>query len=201
MTKNILKYTLFVASPSDLSEERLAVDEIIQELNLVYGNQNNLIIEVLKWETHSAPGISNVHPQEIINQDIGNEYDLFLGLLWNKFGTKTESADSGTEEEFLLAYKRFKEGEENFQILFYFKTAPPKSMNDINWKNLKKIEEFKNSISEKHVLYWEFDTLENLKSLLRIHIPKRIESITRNKITSIKTESVVIATHNEEEEE
>lgn len=199
MAKSILKYTLFVASPSDLQEERQAVDEIVQELNLGYGNHNNLMIEVLKWETHSAPGISNFHSQDIINQDIGNEYDLFLGLLWKKFGTKTKSADSGTEEEFLLAYNRFMEGKENFQILFYFKTAPPKTMNDINWKDLQKIEEFKNSISEKNVLYWEFDTAEKLKSLLRLHIPIRIESITRNKITIVETESVVLTNPIEEE--
>jgi len=199
MAKNILKYTLFVASPSDLVEERQAVDDIVKELNLTYGSPNNLMIEVLKWETHSAPGISNYHPQEIINQDIGNEYDLFLGLLWKKFGTETKSADSGTEEEFLLAYNRFKEGKANFQILFYFKTAPPKTMNDINWRELQKIDNFKNSISEKNVLYWEFDTIENLKNLLRLHIPKRLESITHNQVTIVERESLILTIPIEEE--
>ncbi|MFA4851761.1 MAG: DUF4062 domain-containing protein [Bacteroidales bacterium] len=200
MAKEILKYTIFLASPNDLSEERQAVDEVVKELNLTYGQKNNIVLEVLKWETHSAPGISLNHQQEIINMDIGDEYDIFIGLLWKKFGTKTKSSDSGTEEEFMNAYNRFTNNHDNIQILFYFKTSSPKSLNELNPEEFLKVEKFKNNISQKNVYYWEFDTTENLKNFLRIHIPKRIETISEAQDLSIKRQTIIKTdTSNEDE--
>lgn len=190
MAKAIMKYSIFVASPNDVEEERQAVSDIVQELNLGYGTQNNIIFEVVKWETHSAPGISMFDSQQVINQDIGDDYDLFLGILWKKFGTATEAADSGTEEEFMRAYQRFLSQKDNFQILFYFKTSSPNSLKDISWSELQKIEAFKKSLNDKKVLYWEFDDQENFKSFLRLHIPKRIESIGRTSDKIVPTESI-----------
>lgn len=198
MAKTITKYSIFVASPSDLQEERIAIEEITKELNLTYGLKQNIVIELLKWETHSAPGISEIHPQEIINKDIGNQYDIFIGLLWKKFGTPTETAGSGTEEEFLNAFDRFINKKENIQVLFYFKDAVPKSLKEINASELIKIENFKTELSEKKALYWEFDTCENLKNFLRMHIPKRINNLIEN--SDEKTEIKLVETIVEEEE-
>lgn len=202
MAKEVLKYNIFLASPNDLQDERQAVAELVKELNLTYAQSNNIILELLSWETHSAPGISLVHPQEIINRDIGEEYDIFLGLIWKRFGSKTKSADSGTEEEFKIAYERFKDKSANIQILFYFKTSPPKSLTEINPEEYGKVEIFKESISEKKVLYWEFDTIENLKNLLRIHIPKRIETLAeeqnKNKDRQITIKNIEVTSEIEE---
>lgn len=198
MAKNVTKYSVFIASPSDLQEERIAIEEVTKELNLTFGIKQNIVIELLKWETHSAPGISEIHPQEIINEDIGNEYDIFIGLLWKKFGTPTEKAGSGTEEEFLNAFDRFINKKENIQVLFYFKDAVPKSLKEINASELIKIENFKTDLSEKKALYWEFDTCENLKNFLRIHIPKRITNLIEN--SDKKTEIELVETIIEEDE-
>jgi len=51
-------------------------------------------------------------------------YDIFIGILWKKFGTLTGRACSGTEEEFNRAYERYKENPSKLRIMFYFKTAP-----------------------------------------------------------------------------
>ena len=198
MAKTVTKYSVFIASPSDLQEERIAIEEVTKELNLTFGIKQNIVIELLKWETHSAPGISEIHPQEIINEDIGNEYDIFIGLLWKKFGTPTEKAGSGTEEEFLNAFDRFINKKENIQVLFYFKDAVPKSLKEINASELLKIENFKTDLSEKKALYWEFDTCENLKNFLRIHIPKRITNLIEN--SDKKTEIELVETIIEEDE-
>ena len=143
MAKKITKYSIFLASPSDLEEEGFAVEEVISELNLTYSPVNNIVIELLKWETHSAPGISNFHQQKIITQDIGNDYDLFLGMIWKKFGTRTDENESGTQEEFNNAIKKYKEDNNSVQILFYFKNAVPKTINEIDPEELIKIRDLK----------------------------------------------------------
>lgn len=176
MAKKITKYSLFLASPGDLEEERLEAENIIKELNLTYGNQQNLVLELIKWETHSAPGITSSSIQNIINEDIGSEYDLFIGIIWKKFGTKTAIANSGTEEEFLNALTRFN-NKSNVQILFYFKNSTPKHLEDIDPMELSKVNSFKAVLKEKEVFYWAFNTIDEFKTHLRIHIPKRIETI------------------------
>ena len=81
MPEIVKKYKVFLASPSDLLEDRASIDEVIKELNLTFGEQNNLVIELMKWETHSAPGASVKHQQALINKDIDGDYDLFIGLM------------------------------------------------------------------------------------------------------------------------
>lgn len=201
MAKQVTKYSIFLASPSDLEEERYAVEEVITELNLTYSPKNNLIIELLKWETHSAPGISNIHPQKIINQDIGNDYDLFLGMIWNRFGTETDEAQSGTQEEFNNAIKKYKLNNNSVQILFYFKTAVPKTLDEINPEELIKIREFKKTLKEQKLLYSQFDSVDDFKNYLRIHIPIRLNSmIESNKNGTIETLPAIIIDKIEDED-
>lgn len=176
MSSQITNYRIFLASPSDLLDDRIAVEDTIDELNLTFGSQNGIHLELVRWETHSAPGASSKHVQKLINKDVGI-YDLFIGLLWKKFGTPTDDYDSGTKEEFSNAYKMFQENPEKVQILFYFKNSPF-SLDDIDPDQLKMIKEFKNDIgSNKNVLYGEYNDLNQLGSHLRIHIPKRIREL------------------------
>lgn len=176
MPENITKYKIFLASPSDLSIEREATCEVINELNIAYGPKNNYVLELLKWETHAVPGIATNHVQGLINDDIGQNYDLFIGILWTKFGTPTHVANSGTEEEFNLAYERFLSNPNQIKVLFYFKNAPM-APSDINPEQLIKVQNFKKSLEDKKVLYGEFDSVEIFKKYLRMHIPHRIEEI------------------------
>ncbi len=176
MPELISKYKIFLASPSDLSEERESINQVIDELNLTFGSQNNIVLELQKWETNSAPAISSESVQNIINNDIPT-YDLFIGLLWLRFGTPTKEYGSGTEEEFNIAHKRFISDNNSVQILLYFKNSAPQSLSDINPEQLTKIREFKSSLGEKNVLYWEFNLKDELERFLRIHIPKRIQNL------------------------
>lgn len=179
MAKNITKYSIFLGSPGDLEGERIEVENVINELNITYGIRDNIILELLKWETHSAPGITNTYTQDLISNDIGNDYDIFIGIIWQKFGTKTNVANSGTEEEFLNAIKRF-ENNENIQILFYFKNKPPLSLDDINIDELAKIKKFKEVLKENNVFYNSFNNSDELKTKLRMHLPKRIDDLKLN---------------------
>lgn len=59
MPQVIQKFKIFLASPSDVNDERLAMSEVINELNLTYGTRAGVTMELVKWETHAAPGIIN----------------------------------------------------------------------------------------------------------------------------------------------
>src|SRR5215204_7344364 len=97
---------VFVASPSDLKSERIALESVIRELNQMHSETTGAYLELIKWETHAIPGFGS-DPQAVINEQIADKYDIFIGMLATKFGSPTPRAGSGTEEEFERAYERF----------------------------------------------------------------------------------------------
>lgn len=50
MPQTISLYKLFLASPSDVKEERLIVENVINEFNNTYSSQLNARIELCSWE-------------------------------------------------------------------------------------------------------------------------------------------------------
>lgn len=189
MPENITKYKLFLASPSDLIEEREATSEVINELNITHGAKNGYVLELRKWETHAVPGIASNHVQELINEDVGQDYDIFIGMLWTKFGTPTNDAESGTEEEFNIAYQKYLTNSNLVKVLFYFKNAPM-APSEINPEQLIKVQNFRKILKEKKVLYDEFDDVEIFKKYLRMHIPHRIDELKKSSgIDLVNTDS------------
>src|SRR5438552_9057076 len=119
MTERVTKVRLFVSSPSDVQRERESLPAVIDEINTTIGQRLGFIIELVRWETHCHPAMGR--PQSVINNQIG-KYDIFIGIMWKRFGTPTGEADSGTEEEFNLAYDEWRRAKE-LHIAFYFSQA------------------------------------------------------------------------------
>ncbi|TAI47795.1 DUF4062 domain-containing protein [Flagellimonas allohymeniacidonis] len=189
MPSQLTNYRIFLASPSDLSDDRTIVEETINELNLTFGRPKGIHLDLIKWETHSAPGISKKSVQKLINNDIG-DYDLFIGLLWTRYGTPTDEYQSGTEEEFNIAYEKFQKSSKSVQILFYFKKTPF-SIDDIEPDQLKKIKEFKSAIEkDRKVLSGEYNDTFQLSSHLRLHIPIRVQELHENQSSKTVTSKI-----------
>lgn len=175
MAKTITLYKIFLASPSDLYDERILVEEVVEELNFSTFNNSNIKIELVRWETHANPDIGK-YPQQVINNDIGSDYDIFIGLLWSKFGQPTENYSSGTEEEFYNAYSRYKRNSSSIKIMFYFKQAPiPFEKIDTDGINL--IRKFKSGLGEKGILYWEYTSIDEFQKLIRIQLTRKIQEL------------------------
>lgn len=113
---------VFLASPSDVSYEREVIQNIINELNKTWSKNLNLRLELLRWETDVVPSFGE-YSQGVINQQIGSDYDIFIGLLWSRFGMPTKDYESGTEEEFYRAYELHNSGKD-IDLLIYFKNDP-----------------------------------------------------------------------------
>src|SRR5688500_10112896 len=123
MTMPQRRIRIFVASPGDVQEERNILSEIINELNFTLTAlmpEKGAFLELVKWETHAYPAAGR--PQAIINKQVGS-YDIFIGIMWKRFGTDTGVAESGTIEEFNNAFERWKEiGQPH--VMFYFCQKP-----------------------------------------------------------------------------
>jgi hypothetical protein len=103
-----------------VNDERTCAETVINDINHSVGKKDGFQIELLRWETSTYPGLGE-DGQDVINQQIGDDYNIFVGIMWKKFGTKTNRAGSGTEEEFNRAYQQYNE-KKSIQIMFYFRT-------------------------------------------------------------------------------
>lgn len=162
MPQEVTKIRLFVASPGDVLAEREMLAGVVDELNYTTGQKLGFVVELVRWETHCRPGMGR--PQGVINEQIG-PYDIFLGVMWNRFGTPTGEADSGTEEEFNLALKGW-EGSGRPRILFYFCQAPYSFRTQDELDQRGKVLKFQNSLREKG-LVWEYKSKETFADTVR----------------------------------
>lgn len=165
MPQEVTKVRVFVASPGDVLAERDALAGVIAELNYTTGQKLGFVVELVRWETHCRPGVGR--PQGVINDLIG-PYDVFLGVMWNRFGTPTGEADSGTEEEFNLAYAEW-ERSGRPHILFYFCQAPYTLRTQDELDQRGKILKFRGDLREKN-LVWEYGSKETFADTVRPHL-------------------------------
>jgi hypothetical protein len=177
MPKTEVIIKVFVSSPTDVNDERNLLEEVIRELNISWSKFLGLRLDLLRWETHVSPGIGT-DPQDVINEGITDDYDIFIGIMWQRFGTPTTRYGSGTVEEFERAYERYKRNPDEVKIMFYFKDAPPNSISEIDAEQITAITKFKKSLGDKGTLYWTVQNREDFESLLRMHLVRQLQSFS-----------------------
>lgn len=179
-------YTVFVASPSELTPEREALEQVINELNNTWITTIGVSLHLVKWETHTYPGFDQ-DAQAVINDETPDTYDIFIGILWTRFGSPTHRSESGTLEEFERAYSQYKRDPKSINIMLYFKDqAKPPSQ--IDTKQLEKVKDFQKKVTELGGFSWIFQDTQEFIKLMRTHLSKHIleeYSTTKNSLVSV----------------
>jgi hypothetical protein len=160
MQRNVL--VLFLASPSDLEEERHHVREIVDRVNKIFGKNVGWQIELRGWED-ALPGFKR--PQDIINKDV-DECELFVGMLWTRWGTPTANYTSGFHEEFERIRARCKQimGP---AIWLLFRKIDGERLQDPG-PQLARVLEFKQKQqSTNEIFFKEYENVEHFDELFR----------------------------------
>jgi hypothetical protein len=174
---------VFIGSPGDLMEERKIAHDVVRSLNAYITHHLDIQIELIGWED-TRPG-STERPQELINQDL-KSCDLFVGLLWNRFGSKPDKEskfDSGFEEEFTLAQNQLEEHAID-DVWLFFKQMTLELQKDPG-EQARKVISFKKEVeSEFGTLYKTFETTEQWREmftlLLADYILNKIEPLAKD---------------------
>lgn len=164
-------YRVLIASPSDLSEERQAATEAVNDWNAQHAVAESVVLLPVRWETHATPQ-SRVRPQEAINRQLVRGCDFLLGLFWTKIGTSTGVAESGTVEEidqFVAAGK---------PALLYFSSRPI-DPNKIDMKQHRKLKSFKAATYQK-ALTGGFSGVDELRQTLLRDLMRQIREIKQS---------------------
>jgi hypothetical protein len=72
--------TIFLASPGDVTEERNRLEDTIADWNRTWARNLGIRLELMRWEQDAYPDIG-ADAQDVINQQIPQDYDLFIGLM------------------------------------------------------------------------------------------------------------------------
>lgn len=157
---------VLLASPGDVQAERNGVPEVIDEINRSLGDLMNLRLELWSWETDAYPGFHAEGPQGLIDEILDfDKLDVVIGIFWNRFGTPTADAESGTEHELRKAWKaRVHTGRP--QIMVYLNQAP--SLLDTQQKldQRSAVLRFKGEL-EKNGIVWPYASPGSFSGTLR----------------------------------
>jgi len=180
--------SMFISSPSDVSAEREILEGIVNELNKTWSRSLGIRFEPIMWETHSRPAFGN-DPQDVLNTQLPDDYDVFIGILWGRIGTPTPRAESGTLEEFECAFERFKQDNSSIDLMVYFKDVgiPPSK---VDADQIAKVQRFKKSLGAKGGLYSTFEDCSSFESSLRAHLSSLAQKFSGVSKSTDKKENI-----------
>ena len=104
------KLRIFAASPSDMATERATIEKVASSLKPL-ADHLDIVLEVVDWRA-VVPHMGRAE-QVILDQLKPTSWDVFIGILWHRFGRPPAGKDpqtqqeylSGTQEEFQTAYR------------------------------------------------------------------------------------------------
>jgi hypothetical protein len=174
MPKSVTEYRCLLISPSDLTEERDALQEVIAKWNAQVGKGLNARIELVRWENHAKPEMGD-SPQSLINSQIVEDCDLGIALFWSRIGTETENHPSGSVEEI---YKLIELG---LRVMVYFSDAPI-PQEQIDDEQYKKLQAVKEKFLKEGLLF-SFSSVANLKEMVLLHLTSAISELLSSERT------------------
>ena len=178
MSETLKKLRIFAASPSDVASERAKLETVVASLKPT-ADYLGLTLEIVDWRA-VVPDAGR--PQQIIFDQLKPTlWDIFVGILWHRFGTPPGGKDpqtqkdylSGTEEEFRVAYRLWKQYGKPRIVMYRCTRAIPL---DADLAQAQRVKDFFKEIqdpqSEFRVLTQSFDTLESFEKLALDNLQK-----------------------------
>ena len=162
MSQRICQIKVFVSCPGDVEKEKQAVEDACDSLTKIFSDQN-IHVGVVDWRKDATPLITGEGAQSVINDQIKEDYDIYVGIFWKRFGDKQSNGLTPTEEEIEKAYRRFKKTRKPL-ITVYFKTDKFYPNTVYEAEQIAEVQKFKEKIKPLG-LYGEFREKEFPKKI------------------------------------
>lgn len=190
---------IFLASPGDVAKERRYVDEVVDEVNRTIAAKKGFWLRVIRSERDAFPGYGK-DGQAILNEQIGDmqEYELLVSMLWNRIGTSTPRAESGTLEEVERTVKSWLRKRKP-QIWIYFRQSAAHFTTEEELEQRKGVLAFRSKFQkEKRGLFRDYKTpadfCKQFREQLNLWLSQQEEESTRSRAnTSKQGKTVAVA--------
>lgn len=159
-------YKCFISSPGDCNLEREVSQKVIENINSGLAKHLQINFEPFMWEYDVLPDMGR-NGQEIIDEYIQkSNYNIFIGIMKNRFGHPTKKAGSGTEHEYNDALNRKIKSLNSIPRIFFFFGKENVDPNNFDFEQFQKVKDFKSRISSNG-LYIDFNCIENFEIILK----------------------------------
>jgi hypothetical protein len=163
---NLKIIRIFIGSPGGLDEERQAAHDVVNSVNRSHSEKWGLFFKLYGWE-NAVPGFTR--PQSKINEDL-DKCHYFIGILWNKWGsrpsTEVDGCTSGFEEEYLRSKDRIENGLMKDMAIYFKSIEVQEGMTP--GEDIQKVFDFKKKcIDEKKVFFKSFSDANDFKNFIR----------------------------------
>ena len=159
MPETVRLFRVLLAAPSDVTEEHELVAGVINDWNIQHGDNFGVRIELMNWRTHAHPETGN-RPQALINRQFADRADIVIAVFWQRFGTSTGKAASGTVEEIERARRRGK------KVMVYFSERQAPGKVAAARRDRLRMERFKRGLG-RSALFGEYADLREFEGAVR----------------------------------
>jgi len=185
MSQSIKQVKVVISCPSDVAKEKNIILDVCHTLSDNIYSKKNINIKTIDWEKDVPHIITGEVPQKIIDRYLVEEdYDIYIGILWKRFGDPKDNGSTPTEGEFEDALKRYKETGRPV-IKVYFKKEEFYPENEYEALQMLAIQKFKKRIKDLG-LYDSFHTELEIQKNLFISIQQIIEQLTISQDSKIR---------------
>lgn len=163
-------YKCFISSPGDCQNERESTQKILDLINNGLALHLGINFKSFMWEYDVLPDMGK-NGQVIIDEYIKkSNYDIFIGIMKNRFGHPTKKAGSGTEHEFNDAIERKGKSDSSIPKILFFFGKESIDIDDPQIEKIisqrKKVKNFKGKIQDNG-LYIDFTDIDNFENTLQ----------------------------------
>jgi hypothetical protein len=168
MSQVITEMKVFLSCPNDITNKTnivKIVEEVMETANIFYKELLGISFDLKFWKKDSILGQGTPRVQDTINKNLVMNCDIYVGVLWTRFGSPPgiDSSgieySSGTEEEFYLAKSLNKE----LWFFFYNHQVQP---TDVKTEDLERVMKFKAHLQDEKIWYAEISSEKDFKTSL-----------------------------------
>ena len=182
------KLRVFIACPGDVEDEKKRLGKVIESLQFDAAS-HGFVLELAEWR-QCVPDLGV--PQEIIFDQLNPEaWDIFIGILWTRFGTGCGILDpetgrelTGTEAEMLKVIDMHKMHARP-RVLIYRSMRAPASLKNVEGAQLGAIERFFKDCEAggRHPAFVKFyDQPDEFERLVSEHLRKELAKVELDEV-------------------
>ena len=149
MAKKI-KIVVLISCPSDVEVERDIVYEVCEEISADNENYKDIILSAIHWKNDVRPIMTKKTSQEEIDAQFAKlKPDIYIGIMWKKYGERKIEGVSPTEHEFNIAYNNYIKFSRP-QCMFIFSENSPSFPDQKEAEQLLEVAQFKNKLIQQY---------------------------------------------------
>jgi hypothetical protein len=150
VAETVTPVRVFISSPGDLFAERKIVKDVIEELNRSPRYLNRYKLIPYAYED-STPALAGEEPQVVVDNYLlrPEEANIFVCMLWQRMGTPTQNLvnpetgqpyQSGTEYEFLTAYRAYQQ--HSWPLVLLYRCKQPLDPDKLDTAQFERVKAF-----------------------------------------------------------